>query len=164
VSVAVLVPEGELVVALTGVLLVVAIVAGVVVAGIVVTWVVVAWVVVLRVSTVTATVIVRPSAEQISQTKEPDPDLVLSRSLSPPPATVAASTSSEQSEEASVGAVSLRLSPPPPAGIVVGATGELAKNGPTDQAGPYSEDTAVNQLIPSADKPCIRGRLVSRAA
>ena len=145
------------------------IVAGVVVAGIVVTWVgvawvVVLWVVVLRVSTVTATVIVRPSAEQISQTKEPDPDLVLSRSLSPPPATVAASTSSEQSEEASVGAVSLRLSPPPPAGIVVGATGELAKNGPTDQAGPYSEDTAVNQLIPSADKPCIRGRLVSRAA
>ena len=53
------------------------IVAGVVVAGIGVTWVVVAWVVVLRVSTVTATVIVRPSAEQISQTKEPDPDLVL---------------------------------------------------------------------------------------
>lgn len=147
------------------------IVAGVVVAGIVVTWVdvagvVVAGVVVLRVSTVTPTVIVRPSSsEDISQTKEPDPDLVLSRSLSPPPATVAPSTSSEQSEEASVGAVALRLSPPPPpAGIVIGATGELAQNGPTDQAGPYSEDTAVNQLIPSADKPCVRGRLVSRAA
>jgi len=146
------------------------IVAGVVVAGIVVTWVVVAGVVVLRVvilrvSTVTPTVIVRPSSEDISQTKEPDPDLVLSRSLSPPPATVAPSTSSEQSEEASVGAVPLRLSPPPPpAGIVIGATGELAQNGPTDQAGPYSEDTAVNQLIPSADKPCVRGRLVSRAA
>ena len=137
-SVAVLVLEGQLIVTLT-VLLVAAwvtrvqsdddgvelnlicittvagvVVAGVVVARVVVAGIVVAGVVVAGVSTITATVIARPTAQEVTKTEESDPDLILPWSLaSPPPATVTTSSSStEEAKQTSVGIVSLGLSLP----------------------------------------------------
>jgi len=167
VSVAVLVLEGQLIVTLT-VLLVAATVAGVVVAGVVVARVVVAGivvagivvarVVVAGISTITATVIARPTAQEVTKTEESDPDLILPWSLaSPPPATVAtSSSSSEETKQTSVGIVSLGLSLPSTAGIVISATESPTEQSPADQPGSYSKDTSVNKLIARADETCIR--------
>jgi len=173
VSVAVLVLEGQLIVTLT-VLLVAAtvarvvvagvVVAGVVVARIVVAWVVVAGIVVAGVSTITATVIAGPTAQEVTKTKESDPDLVLPGSLaSPSPATVtASSSSSEEAKQTSVSIVSLGLSLPPATGIVIAATVESpAENSATEQPGSYAQETPVNQLIARADEPCVRVCLLS---
>jgi len=157
VSVAVLVLEGQLIVTLT-VLLVAATVAGVVVAGVVVARVVVAGIVVAGVSTITATVIARPTAQEVTKTEESDPDLILPWSLaSPPPATVTtSSSSSEEAKQTSVGIVSLGLSLPSTAGIVISATESPTEQSPADQPGSYSKDTSVNKLIARADETCIR--------
>jgi len=82
----VLVSEGQLVVTLAGVL-VIPIIARIVVARIVVARIVVAGI--TGISTVAATVVTPPS-EEVLQTEEPDPDLVLPGSLASPPATVTA--------------------------------------------------------------------------
>jgi len=139
-------------------------VAGVVVAGIVVAWivvarVVVAGVVVAGVSTITATVIASPTTQEVTKTKESDPDLILPGSLaSPSPATVTASSSSssEEAKQPGVGVVTLGLSLPSAARIVITTVESPTENSPAEQSGSYAKETPVNKLIAGADEPCIR--------
>merc|ERR1712102_28973 len=114
VSVPVSILECQLVVTLASTLLLV-VVAGVGVAGIVV-----AGVVVLRISTVTAAII-SSSSQDVLQTEEPHTNSVLTWSLaSPPAATVTAIVvATKQSEQASVCIITIGLSFPSAAGVVV---------------------------------------------
>jgi len=115
----VLVSEGQRVVTLAGVLVIATI-----------AWIVVAWIVVAGVSTVTATVATSPS-EDVSKTKEPDPDPILPGGLaSSSPATVTARvTSAKQSKQTSVGVVSISLPLPSSTWVVVVAV--VAVESPT---------------------------------
>jgi len=89
-SVAISVFEGQVVIALT-LLKVVVVIVRIIVVGIVVVGIVVVGVVVVRVSAVAATVVVVSSSQESVQTKEPCAHISLMRGLSLPSATVAAS-------------------------------------------------------------------------
>ena len=114
-SSAVSISESQLVVTLATTLLLEVAVAGVVIAGVVIAGVAVTGIAVARialvVSTVTATV--TPSSQEIFQTKEPDTNFILSWSLAfPPPAAVTAVVAPKQSEQTSVGFITVSLSFP----------------------------------------------------
>jgi len=177
VSVPVSISECQLVVTLASTLLLV-VVAGVVVTGVVVAGVVVARVVVLRVlvvSTVTAAVI--SSSQDIFKTEEPDTNTVLSWSLAPPPpSTVTAIVvTTKQSKQTSVRVLTIGLSFPPAAGVVVVAVEVVvaaAIKSPTEKsttykAGTDTENSAINRLVSCSEteKPRVCGGiLASRAA
>jgi len=176
-SVPVFISECQLVVTLASTLLLV-VVAGVVVTGVVVAGVVVTRVVVLRVlvvSTVTAAVI--SSSQDIFKTEEPDTNSVLSWSLTPPPpSTVTAIVvTTKQSKQTSVRLVTIGLSFPPAAGVVVVAVEVVvaaAIKSPTEKsttykAGTDTENSAINRLVSCSEteKPRVCGGiLASRAA
>ena len=109
-SSAVFISESQLVVTLATTLLLEVAVAGIVIAGVAVTGIAVARIA-LVVSTVTATV--TSSSQEIFQTKEPDTNFILSWSLAfPPPAAVTAVVAPKQSEQTSVGFLTVSLSFP----------------------------------------------------
>merc|ERR1719150_3285420 len=167
-SSAVFISESQLVVALAPTLLLEVAVAGVVIAGVAVTRIA------LVVSTVTATV--TSSSQEIFQTKEPDTNFILSWSLAfPPPAAVTAVVAPKQSEQTSVGFITVSLSFPSPTGVrwtvkvavevVVATIKSPAENSSSQEPGTNTKNPAINQLVACADKPGIcRGILAIRAA
>jgi hypothetical protein len=177
-SSAVFISESQLVVALATTLLLEVAVAGVVIAGVVIARVAVTGIAVARialvVSTVTAAVI--SSSQEIFQTKEPDTNFILSWSLAfPPPAAVTAVVAPKQSEQTSVGFLTVSLSFPSPTGV--GGTVEVAvevavasikspaENSSSQEPGTNTKNPAINQLVACADKPGVcRGILAIRAA
>jgi len=177
-SSAVFISESQLVVALATTLLLEVAVAGVVIAGVVIAGVAVTGIAVARialvVSTVTATV--TPSSQEIFQTKEPDTNFILSWSLAfPPPAAVTAVVAPKQSEQTSVGFITVSLSFPSPTGVrwtvevavevVVASIKSPAENSSSQEPGTNTKNPAINQLVACADKPGIcRGILAIRAA
>jgi len=172
-SSAVFISESQLVVALAPTLLLEVAVAGVVIAGVAVTGIAVARIA-LVVSTVTATV--TPSSQEIFQTKEPDTNFILSWSLAfPPPAAVTAVVAPKQSEQTSVGFITVSLSFPSPTGVrwtvevavevVVASIKSPAENSSSQEPGTNTKNPAINQLVACADKPGVcRGILAIRAA
>jgi len=177
-SSAVFISESQLVVALATTLLLEVAVAGVVIAGVVIAGVAVTGIAVARialvVSTVTATV--TPSSQEIFQTKEPDTNFILSWSLAfPPPAAVTAVVAPKQSEQTSVGFITVSLSFPSPTGVrwtvevavevVVASIKSPAENSSSQEPGTNTKNPAINQLVACADKPGVcRGILAIRAA
>jgi len=177
-SSAVFISESQLVVALATTLLLEVAVAGVVIAGVVIAGVAVTGIAVARialvVSTVTATV--TPSSQEIFQTKEPDTNFILSWSLAfPPPAAVTAVVAPKQSEQTSVGFITVSLSFPSPTGVrwtvevavevVVASIKSPAENSSSQEPGTNTKNPAINQLVACADKPGVcRGFLAIRAA
>jgi len=177
-SSAVFISESQLVVALAPTLLLEVAVAGIVIAGVVIAGVAVTGIAVARialvVSTVTATV--TPSSQEIFQTKEPDTNFILSWSLAfPPPAAVTAVVAPKQSEQTSVGFITVSLSFPSPTGVrwtvevavevVVASIKSPAENSSSQEPGTNTKNPAINQLVACADKPGVcRGILAIRAA
>jgi len=177
-SSAVSISESQLVVTLATTLLLEVAVAGVVIAGVVIAGVAVTGIAVARialvVSTVTATV--TASSQEIFQTKEPDTNFILSWSLAfPPPAAVTAVVAPKQSEQTSVGFLTVSLSFPSPTGVrwtvevavevVVASIKSPAENSSSQEPGTNTKNPAINQLVACADKPGVcRGILAIRAA
>jgi len=177
-SSAVFISESQLVVALAPTLLLEVAVAGIVIAGVVIAGVAVTGIAVARialvVSTVTATV--TPSSQEIFQTKEPDTNFILSWSLAfPPPAAVTAVVAPKQSEQTSVGFITVSLSFPSPTGVrwtvevavevAVASIKSPAENSSSQEPGTNTKNPAINQLVACADKPGVcRGILAIRAA
>jgi len=158
-SVAISVFEGQVVITLT-LLKVVVVVVGVVVVGIVVVGVVV-----VRVSAVAAAIVVVSSSQESVQTKEPCSYISLMRGLSLPSATVAASAVSSTKQGAQEPCVRLpvvRLSFASSAGVVVvvvAAIKSSAENSATKETSAYSEDAAINKTVTSAYDSLISVRL-----
>jgi len=158
-SVAISVSEGQVVIALT--LLKVVVVVGVVVVrvvivGVVVVGIVIVGVIVVRVSAVAATVVVVSSSQESVQTKEPGPHIPLVRGLSLPPAAVAASavaSTKQGAQEPGVGLSVVRLSLASAAGVVVvvvAAVQSSAENSAAKETSAYSKEAAVNKAVTGA--------------
>jgi len=158
-SVAISVSEGQVVIALT--LLKVVVVVGVVVVrvvivGVVVVGIVIVGVIVVRVSAVAATVVVVSSSQESVQTKEPGPHIPLVRGLSLPPAAVAASavaSTKQGAQEPGVGLSIVRLSLASAAGVVVvvvTAIQSSAENSTAKETSAYSKEAAVNKAVTGA--------------
>ena len=158
-SVAISVSEGQVVIALT--LLKVVVVVGVVVVrvvivGVVVVGIVIVGVIVVRVSAVAATVVVVSSSQESVQTKEPGPHIPLVRGLSLPPAAVAASavaSTKQGAQEPGVGLSVVRLSLASSAGVVVvvvAAVQSSAENSAAKETSAYSKEAAVNKAVTGA--------------
>jgi len=159
-SVAISVSEGQVVIALT-LLKVVVVVVGVVVVrvvivGVVVVGIVIVGVIVVRVSAVAATVVVVSSSQESVQTKEPGPHIPLVRGLSLPPAAVAASavaSTKQGAQEPGVGLSIVRLSLASAAGVVVvvvAAVQSSAENSAAKETSAYSKEAAVNKAVTGA--------------
>jgi len=163
-SVAISVFEGQVVITLT-LLKVVVVIVRIIVVGIVVVGIVVVGVIVVRVSTVAAAVVVVSSTQESVQTKEPCPYISLMRGLSLPSATVAASAVSSTKQGAQEPCVRLpvvRLSFASSAGVVVvvvAAIKSSAENSATKETSAYSEDAAINKTVTSAYDSLISVRL-----
>ena len=158
-SVAISVSEGQVVIALTLLKVVV------VVVGVVVVRVVIVGVVVVRVSAVAATVVVVSSSQESVQTKEPGPRIPLMRGLSLPPAAVAASavaSTKQGAQEPGVGLSVVRLSLASAAGVVVvvvAAVQSSAENSAAKETSAYSEEAAVNKAVTGAYESLVSVRL-----
>jgi len=178
-SVAISVSEGQVVITLTllkvvvvvvgvvvvGIVIVRVVVVGVVVVGVVVVGVIVVGVVIVRVSAVAAAVVVVSSSQESVQTKEPGPHIPLVRGLSLPPAAVAASavaSTKQGAQEPGVGLSIVRLSLASAAGVVVvvvAAVQSSAENSAAKETSAYSKEAAVNKAVTGAYDSLVSVRL-----
>jgi len=162
-SVAISVFEGQVVITLT-LLKVVVVVIWVVVIGVVVVWVIVVGIVVVGVSAVAAAVVVVSSSKESVQTKEPGSYISLMRGLSLPPAAVAASivaSTKQSAQEPGVCLPVVRLSLASAAGVVVviAAIQSSAENSATKKTSAYTEDAPINKTVTGAYDSLVSVRL-----
>lgn len=171
-SVPIFVSEGQVVVTLTLLLIVVV---GVVVIWVIIIRVVVVGIIVVRIvvvgvgwliSAVAAAVVVVSATEKILQTKEPCAGVSLVRGLSLPPAAVAsAAVASPQqgAQEPRVGLPIVRLSLPSAAGVVVVVVAAAVQSSTEDRAAQetsaYTKEAAVNEAITGANDSLVCARL-----
>ena len=169
-SVPILVSEGQVVVTLTLLLIVIV---GVVVIWVVIIRVVVVGVVVVRVvvagwliTAVAAAVVIVSATEKILQTKEPCAGVSLVRGLPLPPAAVAASAAAapqQGAQEPGVGLPIVRLPLPSATGVVVVAVSAAVKssteNCASQETSAYTKEAAVNKAVPGADDSLVCARL-----
>ena len=166
-SVPIFVSEGQVVVTLTLLLIVVV---GVVVIWVIIIRVVVVGIVVVGVgwliSTVAAAVVVVSATEKILETKEPCAGISLVRGLSLPPAAVAsaaAASPQQGAQEPRVGLPIVRLSLPSAAGIVVVVVATAVQSSTEDRAAKetsaYTKEAAVNKAIAGANDSLVCARL-----
>ena len=166
-SVPIFVSEGQVVVTLTLLLIVIV---GVVVIWVIIIRVVVVGIVVVGVgwliSTVAAAVVVVSATEKILQTKEPSAGVSLVRGLSLPPAAVASSAVAapqQGAQKPGVGLPIVRLSLPSAAGVVVVVVAAAVQSSTEDRAAQetsaYTKEAAVNEAITGANDSLVCARL-----
>merc|ERR1719264_234936 len=154
-SVAISVSEGQVVITLTLLkVVVVVVVVGIVIVRVVVVRIVIVGIVIVRVSAVAAAVVVVSSSQESVQTKEPCPRIPLMRGLSLPPAAVAASavaSTKQGAQEPGVGLSVVRLSLASAAGVgVAAAIQSPAENSAAKETSSYSEEAAINKAVTGA--------------
>jgi len=151
-SVSILVTESQIIVALTLLL----IVGGIVVARVGIGWLV---------ATVAAAVVVAASTQEVPKTKKPGPSIILVRSLSLPPATVASaavSSTKEGAKEPCVCLPVLRLSLASAAGVVLAVAASIegsTENSAAKESSTHTEEAPVNKLVTGAYYPLVSVQL-----